>query len=284
MTATNPRVVFPNLVALAGAVAVIVVVSLSIHVVMLQVLWVPFPEPKGLGRLGLLYPIAQSLGLVALAAAALPWLSRFHGLARGLIVGMLFATMNGIFRTGLMAGLTTTDFGGGVAGFVQEALHDLILGTLAVMAVSFLRGTAFRFMAAVALAAASLIVLRPMLASLLAPIIAWSARHMHPDVYLVPYGPNILVPSYLLFAETVIACLVARFVITLRAVAWDRTGLIRYVGLILLVRGTGAMMFGWGPIIGMLSVSQFFFQDLVMALLIHAAWRRFGEGGADVDS
>jgi hypothetical protein len=92
----------------------------------------------------------------------------------------------------------------------------------------------------------------------------------------VPYGANVLVPSYLLFAETVMACLVARFVITLRDVAWDRTGLIRYVAIVLLVRGTSAIMFGWGPIIGWLSVSQFFLQDLVMAVLVHIAWSRFG--------
>ncbi|KQU46035.1 hypothetical protein ASG67_15635 [Sphingomonas sp. Leaf339] len=41
-----------NLVALAGAVAMIVIVSLSIHVVMLQVFWVPYPEAKNLGIWG----------------------------------------------------------------------------------------------------------------------------------------------------------------------------------------------------------------------------------------
>ncbi|SFO19800.1 hypothetical protein [Sphingomonas sp. OK281] len=127
-----------------------------------------------------------------------------------------------------------------------------------------------------ALTAASIFVLNPLLASLLAPITAWSDQHTRPDVYLVPYRANILVPSYLLFAETVIACLVARFLVTFRIVSWDRTGLIRYVALILFVRGTIAITFGWGPIIGMLSVSQFFFQDLAMAVLIHLAWMRFG--------
>lgn len=33
-----------------------------------------------------------------------------------------------------------------------------------------------------------------------------------------------------------------RFVVTFRDPAWDRTGLIRYVGLVLLVRGTSVMM------------------------------------------
>lgn len=276
MIAAQHRAARPQLLALAVAVAMIVVVSLSIHVVMLQVLWVPYPYPKGLGRLGMLYPLAQSAGLVALAATALPWLDRFPGAVRGLVVGMLFAAMNGIIRNALMGGFVTTDFGGGLAGFVQEAILDLILGTLAVALVSSLRSIVARVIAVFALTAISLLVLNPMLASLLGPIITWSAQHTRPDVYLVPYGPNVLVPSYLLFAETVVACLVARFVITLREAAWDRTGLIRYVGLILLVRGTSAMMFGWGPIIGMLSVSQFFLQDLTMAVLVHVAWVRFG--------
>lgn len=276
MTATMSRATRPNLPALACAVAVITIVSLSIHVVMLQVLWVPYPYPKGIGRLGLLYPLAQSIGLVALAASALPWLSRFPVVARGAIVGLLFATMNGIVRAALMGGFTTNDFGGGLAGLLQGTLLDLILGIVAVGAVSILRNTALRIVVAVVLTAASLFVLNPLLASLLAPIIAWSDQHTRPDVYLVPYQANVLVPSYLLFAETVIACLIARFVVTFRNAAWDRTGLIRYVALVLFVRGTIAITFGWGPIIGMLSVSQFFFQDLAMAVLIHLAWMRFG--------
>ena len=51
-------------------IAATVIVSLSIHVVMLQVLWVPYPDASGVGRWGLLYPLAQSLGLVALAGVA----------------------------------------------------------------------------------------------------------------------------------------------------------------------------------------------------------------------
>ncbi len=104
--------------------------------------------------------------------------------------------------------------------------------------------------------------------------LAWSAKHAHAEIYTVPYGPNILVPSYFLFAETVIACFVARCIIRLRHASWDSTGVIRYVGLVLLVRGTWVMMFAWGPIIGMVSVSQFFLQDLVMAGLVHLTWQR----------
>lgn len=275
MIVAKPRAAHPNLLALLGAIAVIVVVSLSMHVVMLQVLWVPYPYPKGLGRLGLLYPLAKSIGLIALTAAALPWLSRFHIVARGPIIGLLFATMNGIVRNAIMPGFVTSDFAGAVAGFVQEALLDLILGALAVVAVTIIRNSALRIVTALVLTALSIFTLNPALASLLTPLIAWSETHTHADVYLVPYGTKVLVPSYLLFTETVIACLVARFVVTFRDAMWDQTGLIRYVALVLFVRGTFAMMFGWGPVIGILSVSQFFFQDLVMALLIHVTWARF---------
>jgi hypothetical protein len=262
---------------LAISIAATVVVALSIHVVMLQVLWVPYPDAAGVGRLGMLYPLAQSLGLVWFAAASLPWLKRFRPIVRGLIVGLLFATMNGIIRNALMAGFATTDFGGSVASFVQQVLFDLILGAIAVLAVSLTRDIAPRIVAALVIAAAGTFLFNPALESLLAPLISWSARHVRPDVYLPPYGPNVLVPSYLLFAETVIACLVTRFVTVFRQVGWDQTGLIRYVGLVLLVRGTWVMMLVWGPIIGMLSVSQFFFQDLVMALMIHVTWHRFGK-------
>lgn len=274
MIVAKPRSAHPNTLALFGAVAVIVVVSLSIHVVMLQVLWVPYPYPKGLGRLGLLYPLAKSVGLIALAATALPRLNRFHPAVRGPIIGILFATMNGIVRNAIMPGFVTTDFGGAAAGFVQEAMLDLILGTLAVVAVTVIRHTVLRVVTALGLTALSIFILNPTLASLLTPVIAWSEKHTHADVYLVPYGANVLVPSYLLFAETVIACLIARFVVTFRDAMWDQSGLIRYVALVLFFRGTFAMMFGWGPVIGMLSVSQFFLQDLAMAILIDLVWSK----------
>jgi hypothetical protein len=274
--AASSRFVAPSPLTLVAVVAAIVGISLSIHVVMLQVLWVPYPDTSRIGRLGLFYPLAQSLGLVALAAALLPWLRRFHPAARGPIVGLLFATMNGVLRNALMAGFATTDFRGSVGGFVQQGLFDLLLGTLAFAVVLAVRSTAVRLAAAVILAGVGTFWLNPALASLLGPLLAWSARHVRPDVYVVPYGPIILVPSYLLFAETVIACLLARYVITLRPAAWDPHGLFRYVGLVLLVRGVWVMMFVWGPIIGMLSVSQFFFQDLVMVLLIQLAWQRLG--------
>jgi len=266
-----PRSARPSPTVLAVAIAAIVVVSLSIHVIMLQVLWVPYPDASGVGRLGLLYPLAQSLGLVALAACALPWLQRFHPVVRGLILAALFSAMNGIVRNALMAGFATTEFRGSIGGFVHQALANVILAFIAIAVVSFLRNNGIRIAAAVLMTALGTFYLNPVLGSLLAPLMAWSGQHTHADVYKVPYGANVLVPSYLLFAETVIACLAARCIIHLRDVSWDSTGIIRYVGLVLLVRGTWVMMFAWGPIIGMMSVSQFFLQDLVMASLIHLA-------------
>jgi len=269
-----PLPVRPSFTVLAVAIAIIVIISLSIHVTMLQVLWIPYPDASGVGRLGLLYPLAQALGLVALAAAALPSLRSFHPITRGLIVAALFAAMNGIVRNALMAGFVTTDFRGSVGGFVHQALLDVIFALIATVVVTYLRNTGLRIAAAVLMTALGTFYLNSTLGSLLAPLMAWSAQHMHADVYKVPYGANVLVPSYLLFAETVIACFVARCIIRLRHASWDPTGIIRYVGLILLVRGTWVMMFAWGPIIGMVSVSQFFLQDLVMAGLIHLTWQR----------
>ena len=280
----SPRSARPSLPTLMAVIAATVIVSLSIHVVMLQVLWVPYPDASGVGRWGLLYPLAQSLGLVALAATTLSWLRRFHPIVQGLIVGFLFATMNGIFRNALMAGFATTDFRGSVGGFVHQAAFDLMLGMIATAMVARVRNTGLRIVGAIMLAALGTFLLRPALASLLEPLMAWSSKHTHADVYTVPYGANILVPSYLLFAETVIACVVARYVIALRPVSWDRNGIIRYVGMVLLVRGTWVMMFVWGPMIGMASVGQFFLQDLVMALMIQLAWQRLGKPRADPEA
>ena len=269
-------------IVLIGIVAIVTFVSLSIHVVMLQLMGVQYPDVSHIGRLGLLYPLSQSAGLVALTVAALPWLQRFHTAMRGLIVGLLFAAMNGVVRNALMAGLTTTDFGGSVAGFVQQVVFDVLLGTLAVGAVTLIRHTALRIVSAMLIAAFGTFFLNPTLGNLLAPMIAWSAQHTRPEVYVLPYGPNILVPSYLLFSETVIACLVVRYALRLRARKWDQIGLLRYAGIVLLVRGDWVMMFIWGPIIGLASVSQFFFQDLVLVVLLQIAWQRFAAAGKDV--
>jgi len=268
-----PRSARPSLTVLAAAIAGIAIASLSIHVIMLQVLWVPYPDTSGIGRLGLLYPLAQSLGLVALAAAALPWLRRFHPVVRGLIVAALFGTMNGIVRNTLMAGFATTDFRGSLGGFVHQVLLDIIIAFIATGAVSYFRNFGIRIVVAVLMTVLTTLYLNSALGSLLAPLMAWSAQHAHADVYKVPYGANILVPSYLLFAETVTACVVARCIIHFRYASWDAKGGLRYVSLVLLIRGTWVMMFVWGPIIGMVSVSQFFLQDLAMASLSHLAWQ-----------
>lgn len=272
---------------LIAAIAAIVVLSLSIHVVMLQLLWVPYPDTGELGRWARLIPMTQALGIVWLAAAVVPTLERYHPMLRWLIVAALFAGMNGIVRNALMQGVTTTAYVLPAATLLFQAIVDLALAGLAVIIVSAMSGTIGRVLGGVLLAVAWLFVILPAVGKLLAPLMRGAAAHAHPEVFGVPYGANVLIPSYLSFAETVTATLIARFLIVLRPVRHDPHGLLRYAVLVLLVRGT-LMITMFGPVIGadpgagLLSVSQFLLQDLAMILLIQ--WLFVRSSGAALRS
>lgn len=257
----------------------IVVLSLSIHVGMLQGLGVPYPDASEIGRWRTAVPWAQAFGLVALAAVMVPALGHRPFLLRWLAVAALFATLTGLFRTTLMGMIVTTGAAAPLAGLVFPATLFLVLAGIAVAGVSHLRGLTGRIALALAIGALWLHVLLRGLGTLLGPLMAWAARHARPELYTVPYGANVLIPSYVSFAETVLACAVLRWFGRFPARRWDPDGLVRFGAIVLLARGTLAMTLVWGPMIGptlgagLLSVSQFFLQDVIMVLLVHALYK-----------
>ena len=267
----------PLLIAITAA---IVGASLSIHVVMLQVLGIPYPDTSKLGIWLRLYPLVQAVGLVGLASVTAPAMRRFPLLVRWLLLTLLFTAMNGGVRNALMAGVVTDGYVAPLAGLIQGLAGNLVLAALALVVVALVRNVALRIVAGAAIGWAVLTQVSPILGAALAPLTGWMAAQARPEVHLPPYGPDVLVPSYVLFAETVIACLIARFAATFRDAAWDPRGLIRYVLLVLSVRGTIVMMGVWSPMIGpnpaagMLSMSQFFLQDLALAVLVQLAFTR----------
>jgi hypothetical protein len=265
---------------LVAATTGIVIASLSVHVAMLQVLKVPYPDPSGIGRWRSAVPWTQAAGLVALAAVIVPAVRTRGLMIRWAVVAALFTAINGVLRNALMGAVVTAGYAAPLAGLVFQLVVFLILSAIAVAGVSATRNLAARIALAIGVGAVWLYVLLRGLGTVLAPVMAWGARHAQPEIYTEPYGANVLIPSYVSFAETVMACIILRYLGRFASSRWDPQGFWRFAAVVLLARGTLAMTLIWGPMIGpspaagLLSVSQFFLQDLVMVMLVHGLFRK----------
>ena len=137
----------PLLIAITAA---IVGASLSIHVVMLQVLGIPYPDTSKLGIWLRLYPLVQAVGLVGLASVTAPAMRRFPFLVRWLLLTLLFTAMNGGVRNALMAGVVTEGYVAPLAGLIQGLAGNLVLAALALVVVALVRNVALRIVAGAA--------------------------------------------------------------------------------------------------------------------------------------
>ncbi|MBA2933893.1 hypothetical protein HZF05_07240 [Sphingomonas sp. CGMCC 1.13654] len=259
----------PALALLAFGAPICVILSLSVHVVMLQILHIPYPAmTTNPGRIAMLYPFSQVLGAVLLTGMLAA--NRPHWAAARLwvVLGTLFSALNGVVRGALMEGVTTTGYIARAASLAEQLAINFALAGAVVALTRQMRRPALQAIAAVALTALLIFAIQPLIHTVFAPLRDWASAYARPEAYRMPYGPNVLVPSYVSFLETVSACLAVAFLAgrngpLLRSLA-------RHAGIILLVRGSLIAMFVFGPLsgataaAGLLSMSQFFLQDFVL--------------------
>lgn len=269
MLRTTYRTGIPALVLLAIGAPICVILSLSVHVVMLQVLHIPYPAmTTNPGRIAMLYPFSQMLGAVLLTGMLTANRPRWTGARVWIVVGTIFSALNGIVRGALMEGVTTTGYIAPAASLAEQLAINFALAGAVVALTRQMRRPALQAIAAVALTALLIFALQPLIHAIFAPLLDWAFAYARPEVYRMPYGPNVLVPSYVSFLETVGACLAVAF-LTGRHEQPLR-GLARHAEIILLVRGSLLAMFVFGPLsgstaaAGLLSMSQFFVQDVVL--------------------
>ena len=262
----------------AGAV-VTNIVSLSVHVGMLQGLGVPFPDRSGVS------PVAALLN-TALAVLAL---LTFYDLARvrlagrpfwqrALIVAALFAGLKELLRGSLMDAVVTTGWTFSAAQILSSTVYSVVLGTIVVGVTPKLQRLWLRAVAAVVIATLMMFAVRPLAGALFAPLLASLAHLKHADVYPFPYGWHVLSWAYLTYFEPVIASIIIAALVwpALAGSALRRS--MQIMALIVLIKGALLPTFvfslwnpaGIGP--GMLSESQFLFEAVLLGLLAAGTW------------
>jgi hypothetical protein len=273
----NTEVHWPRLLL---GMFITLVFSLSVHVVMLQVLGVPFPEFSGVSAwAALLNTSLAVLSLIVVCSLAQPRLARMSPIVRYLAIFLLFVTLKEAMRQIVMNGVVTAGWGFDVVAGLPGLVSAFVLTSLVVLLTPKLRGTWLKVLAAVAIAALMIFAVRPLVGSAFAPALKAAARFNHDDIYPFPYGWQVLVPSYATFAEPVIACMLIAALIWQGLSTRPGVRLLQFSLLILLMRGMLLPTFVYSfynkarlPA-AMLSQSQFLLETLALAILTALVWQ-----------
>lgn len=272
----------PNMLALIAALLVVGVISLSVHVTMLQVLGVPFPEdhaPVWAKVLNLAGTTTALIAFQVIARNELGKLWRTVSLS-GLI---LFMLKEGV-RGAVMNGVVTTGWVFALSGALTPML--LSFGIAAVCALAARRVNSPAAIVAAGLLAGGLsFVLQITVGMVVSPVMASLAHLARPDVYHLPYPPAVLVPAYVTFIEPVLGCGL------MVALCWGRlpggasTRLAVFTLLVVLLKGVLLRTFLYPAFmelpfaLAVVSQSQFLLEFAILGALTALAWRTFGEAG-----
>ena len=258
------------------------VVSLSVHVFMLQVLRIPFPD---FDRVALWARLANTalavFALIVACSAAQPRLGRFSKGAQCIIVFILYAMLKESLRGILMNGVVTRGWGFDLVAGLPSLAYAFALCTLTVSLAPALRSLSARVSGAAVLTGIATFAIRPALGILFAPALKAAAHLDHPEVYAFPYGWQVLIPAYITYAEPVIACMCLAYLI------WDSLSpkagmrILQFCFLILSIRGMLLptliySFYGKAKLpVEMLSESQFLFETVALAVLTAITWHIF---------
>ena len=256
------------------------VVSLSIHVMMLQVLGIPFPDFSGVSPwVAFVNTTLTVLSVVIFCQRARKRLARFSKPIRYFGVFLLYVMLRETFRGVLMSGFVTGDWRFNMIASLPSLLSGLVLIGMVMLIAPILRAFWIKVAASGAIAGSMMLAIKPLLGSVLASVIKAAAPVEHADLYAFPYGWQVLIPAYLSYAEPVIACTI------IAALIWQSLStnaplrFLQFVLLVLLMRGMLLPTFLYSfyskaPLASaMLSQSQFLFETIALAALTGLAWQ-----------
>ena len=265
-------------IIIAGTIAT-TVASLGIHIWMLQVLGIPYPDRSSVSAWAVFLNAALATwALMTFYAIVRPELSSIAKWQRWLLVAALFAMLKELFRGNIMNAVVTTAWIYSAAQIISPALYSLVLAALVVLLEPRLKGMVARSVAALAVTAIMTFAIKPGISMLLAPLMEAVAPLNHEDVYPFPYGWYVLTWAYVTYLEPVLICIVAASLFWKRLDLQPRGRLVQFTGLVVLIKGAllPTFLFSlWnsaGVSQGMLSESQFLFEAILLGLFGGAAW------------
>ena len=269
-----------NRTRLVVGMLVALVVSLSVHVVMLQVLRIPFPEFRGVRPWApFLNTTLAVLSVGIVYDLARPRLSRFSTVMNYGIVFVLYVMLKETFRGILMNGVVTGDWRFDILAGLPSLVSGLVLTGLVVRMFPAVRTVGMKVAVAAVIAGTMMFAVKPLLSLAFASLLKAAAPLDHADLYAFPYGWQVLIPAYLTYAEPVIACTLMASLIWQALSPNTAIRFLQFVLLVLTIRGMLLPTFlysfysrvPFAP--AMLSQSQFLFETIALSALIGLAWR-----------
>jgi hypothetical protein len=255
--------------------------ALSVHVVMLQGLHVPFPDLAAISP-GFKFAIRvmATLGLIIfwqLSAHKLP-----DSFLKQSAAVFLFSTMltETLFRAPFMDAYCTTAWTFIFVANIQKLLTMALAAVMIVAAAPRLPRLWQKLAGALVITAISVFAVSPLVGKAMGPVMAAIANLAPQGEWCtLPYGANVLIPAYLTFLEPVLACLAGA------ALVWDRLSpsrglrFLQFTLLILAIKNQLVTPFVYAMLakspflIGLASDGQFALEALALALLAGLTWQ-----------
>jgi hypothetical protein len=256
------------------------IAALSVHVVMLEVLHVPFPENGTVGKLPRYISLAGSLGAtMAVYLLAGPDLRRFSLPIRCLVTfALLVALRELVVRAIVMDGVVTTAWTFSLVSHLPR-LAGLLIACAAIVPVADRLTRPWQWaLAAIVIAAAYMFGVQPLVDMGFAPVLKALSYLAHDEIYQVPYGWQVNVPAYITFAEPVAAALAIAWLTWDRLSARPGVRVLQFVALIMFMKGSvlPTLVYSFyieGSLLtAIVSESQFGLETLTLALMTAATW------------
>ena len=253
--------------------------ALSVHVVLLDVLKIPYPAqlPKT-GAVAFLNYAAGVLALFGFYGLASPWFSRLSPVWRCLGLSLLLIMLNEVFRVMFIEGMITTAWAYSFVNNVQRVFPLLLIGCLVSLAAPKLARFWQKATAALLIAAVVFFGFRPLVTAEFKHLLSAIEYLSHNQIYSdTSWQLNAF--AYLGYVEPTLACFIMAALVWPRLSARPAWRVVQFAMLIVLIRGTFFMTF-YNPFyahsgvpMAMLSAGQFTLEWLTPGLLTAVTWQ-----------
>ncbi len=262
-------------------------ISLSIHIVMLQVIGVGFPDHSPVPKIPkLLNTWFSILALFTFYYLAKEKLSKKSVAIQTLIVFAIYSMIKeSLIRANVMEGVVTTAW---LFPFIKSApglLNYLILALVVVLSNRFLYKKWQLLIASILATALYTSAVQPLMDAAFSPVIASYSYMAHEAIYQMPYGWQVMIPAYLTFAEPVFAAFLLLYFI------WENIGVKNFHKIVLtsilisLLKGTLLPLFIYTPFMksnltsAIVSEAQFTLEFLALGILAALFWSWYRKPG-----
>ena len=253
--------------------------ALSLHVVLLEVLKIPYPSqlPKT-GVFPFLNYAVSVLALFGFYDLASPWFARLSPVWRALGLSGLLIMLNEVFRVMFIESMITTAWAYSFVNNVQRVFPLLLIGCLVSLAAPKLTWYWQKATAAFVIASVIFFGFRPLVVAGFKHFLAAIEYLNHDQIYSdTSWQLNTI--AYIGYVEPTLACFI------MAALVWPQLStrpgwcVVQFALLIVLIRGTFFMTFYYpfyaplGVPMAMLSAGQFTLEWLALGLLTAVTWQ-----------